>query len=57
MDPMGRPGSYGDLNAFPTNAASVGEWLDAIGLVRRSREPQPHMELLVWASHPSHSRA
>ena len=31
MDPMGRPGSYGDLNAFPTNAASVGEWCTAPG--------------------------
>ena len=44
MDPMGRPGSYGDLNAFPTNAASVGEWLDAIGLVR------------LWPSRPRCAR-
>ena len=32
----GRPGSYGGLNAFPTTADSVNEWLDAIQLVRAS---------------------
>lgn len=38
-------GAYGAVNNFPKEATSMGEWLDAIQLVRMSRPHSRHPSL------------